>query len=173
MAEHANNNTKANLPGMTGERVKAVVTILVTLFSLANAGLSLAGFNPLPFTDEQVSATLFAVVGVIGTIYGWWKNQNITSASLAGQQLVDALKKEGVVNGISAAKNAAMSAASAVAKTAPAEETAGETEEAKTETVEPVDTEPAAQAVETVSAAKPDVAVADAGIPQYMPVKED
>lgn len=122
MAEHANNNTKANLPGLTGERVKAVVTILVTLFSLVNAGLSLAGFNPLPFTNEQVSATLFAVIGVLGTVYGWWKNQNITSASLAGQQLVDALKKEGVVNGISAAKNAAMSAASAVAKTAPAEE---------------------------------------------------
>ena len=127
MAEHANNNTKANLPGLTGERVKAVVTILVTLFSLANAGLSLAGFNPLPFTDEQVSATLFAVVGVIGTVYGWWKNQNITSASLAGQQLVDALKKEGIVHGVTAAKNAALSAASAVAKTAPAEETAKET----------------------------------------------
>lgn len=130
MAEHANNNTKANLPGLTGERVKAVVTILVTLFSLANAGLSLAGFNPLPFTDEQVSATLFAVVGVIGTIYGWWKNQNITSASFAGQQLVDALKKEGVVNGVTAVKNAALSAASAVSKTAPAEETAEATETA-------------------------------------------
>lgn len=126
MADHAN-KTNDNLPGLTGERVKAIVTILVTLFSLANAGLSLAGFNPLPFTNEQVSATLFAVIGVLGTIYGWWKNQNITSASLAGQQLVDALKKEGVVNGISAAKNAAMSAASAVAKTAPAEETAKET----------------------------------------------
>ena len=130
MADHAN-KTNNNLPGMTGERVKAVVTILVTLFSLANAGLSLAGFNPLPFTDEQVSATLFAVVGVIGTIYGWWKNQNITSASLAGQQLVDALKKEGVVNGVTAAKNAAMSAASAVAKTAPAEETAEAAETAE------------------------------------------
>lgn len=126
MADHAN-KTNDNLPGLTGERVKAIVTILVTLFSLANAGLSLAGFNPLPFTNEQVSATLFAVIGVLGTIYGWWKNQNITSASLAGQQLVDAMKKEGVVNGISAAKNAAMSAASAVAKTAPAEETAEET----------------------------------------------
>lgn len=119
MAEHANEKQTNNLPGLTGERVKAVVTILVTLFSLANAGLSLAGFNPLPFTNEQVSATLFAVVGVIGTVYGWWKNQNITSASIAGQQLVDALKKEGVVNGVSAAKNAALSAAAAVAKTTP------------------------------------------------------
>ena len=119
MAEHANEKQTNNLPGLTGERVKAVVTILVTPFSLANAGLSLAGFNPLPFTNEQVSATLFAVVGVIGTVYGWWKNQNITSASLAGQQLVDALKKEGVVNGVSAAKNAALSAAAAVAKTTP------------------------------------------------------
>jgi len=119
MAEHANEKQTNNLPGLTGERVKAVVTILVTLFSLANAGLSLAGFNPLPFTNEQVSATLFAVVGVIGTVYGWWRNQNITSASIAGQQLVDALKKEGVVNGVSAAKNAALSAAAAVAKTTP------------------------------------------------------
>ena len=133
MADHAT-KTNDNLPGLTGERVKAIVTILVTLFSLANAGWSLAGFNPLPFTNEQVSATLFAVVGVIGTVYGWWKNQNITSASLAGQQLVDALKKEGVVNGISAAKNAAMSAASAVAKTTPAEETAEAAETAETAT---------------------------------------
>lgn len=174
MADHANKTVKTNLPGMTGERVKAVVTILVTLFSLVNAGLSLSGFNPLPFTDEQVSATLFAVVGVIGTIYSWWKNQNITSASLAGQQLVDALKKEGVVNGVTAAKNAALSAASAVAKTAPAEEAEESgTAEAKTESVEPAAAEPVAQDAGTVAVAKPDVAVADAGIPQYMPVKED
>lgn len=151
MAEHAN-KTNNNLPGLTGERVKAVVTILVTLFSLANAGLSLAGFNPLPFTNEQVSATLFAVVGVIGTIYGWWKNQNITSASLAGQQLVDALKKEGVVNGVTAAKNAAMSAASAVAKTAPAEETAE-----------------AAEAVETAEAAAESATVETTSEAQFEP----
>lgn len=120
MADHATkNNTTNNLPGLAAERVKAGVTIVVTLYALANAGLNLAGYNTLPFTNEQVSATVFGVVGVIGTIYGWWKNQNITSASLAGQQLVDALKKEGVVNGISAAKNAALSAAAAVARTEP------------------------------------------------------
>ena len=123
MAEHANEKqTTNNLPGLTGERVKAGVTIVVTLYALVNAGLSLAGINPLPFTDEQVSASVFGVIGIAGTVYGWWKNQNITSASLAGQQLVDALKKEGLVNGISAAKNAALSAAAAVAKTTPAEE---------------------------------------------------
>lgn len=119
MAEHANKKQTTNLPGLTGERVKAGVTIVVTLYALVNAGLSLAGINPLPFTDEQVSASVFGVIGIAGTIYGWWKNQNITSASLAGQQLVDALKKEGVVHGVSAAKNAALSAAAAVAKTTP------------------------------------------------------
>ena len=120
MADHATkNNTTNNLPGLAAERVKAGVTIVVTLYALVNAGLSLAGINPLPFTDEQVSASIFGVIGIGGTIYGWWKNQNITSASLAGQQLVDALTKEGVVNGITAAKSAALSAASAVAKTTP------------------------------------------------------
>lgn len=129
MAEHAENTEKTNLPGLTAERIKALVTIIVTLFSLINAGLSLAGYNTLPFTNEQVSATLFAVIGVIGTIYGWWKNQNITSASFAGQQLVDAIKKEGIVNGVTAAKNAAVSAASAVAATTPSTD---ETEEVAT-----------------------------------------
>jgi SPP1 family holin len=119
MAEHANEKQTTNLPGLTGERVKAGVTIVVTLYALVNAGLSLAGINPLPFTDEQVSASVFGVIGIAGTIYGWWKNQNITSASLAGQQLVDALKKEGVVHGVSAAKSAALSAAAAVDKTTP------------------------------------------------------
>lgn len=120
MADHAIKNTITNnLPGLTAERVKAGVTIVVTLYALVNAGLNLAGYNTLPFTNEQVSATVFSVVGVLGTVYSWWKNQNITSASLAGQQLVDALKKEGVVNGITAAKSAALSAASAVAKTTP------------------------------------------------------
>ncbi len=134
MADHATkNNTTNNLPGLAAERVKAGVTIVVTLYALANAGLNLAGYNTLPFTNEQVSATVFGVVGVIGTIYGWWKNQNITSASLAGQQLVDALKKEGVVNGISAAKSAALSAASAVAKTTP--KTTTDTVDATGETV--------------------------------------
>ena len=124
MADHATkNNTTNNLPGLTAERVKAGVTIVVTLYALVNAGLNLAGYNTLPFTNEQVSATVFSVVGVLGTVYGWWKNQNITSASLAGQQLVDALKKEGVVNGISAAKSAALSAASAVARTEPKDAT--------------------------------------------------
>ena len=82
-------------------------------------------------------------------IYGWWKNQNITSASLAGQQLVDALKKEGVVHGVTAAKNAAMSAASAVAKTAPAEE-AEETAEA----AETAETATEAATVETTAEAQ-------------------
>lgn len=125
MADHATKNNTTNLPGLTAERVKAGVTIVVTLYALANAGLNLAGYNTLPFTNEQVSATVFGVVGVIGTIYGWWKNQNITSASLAGQQLVDALKKEGVVNGVSVAKSAALSAAAAVAGTEPKADAAG------------------------------------------------
>lgn len=119
MTDHATNKTTDNLPGLTTERVKASATIVVTLYALANAGLSLAGINPLPFTDEQVSASVFGVIGIAGTIYGWWKNQNITSAALAGQQLVDALKKEGVVNGVSAAKSAALSAAAAVARAEP------------------------------------------------------
>lgn len=87
MAEHANGNTTTNLPGLTGERVKAGVTIVVTLYALINAGLNLAGYNTLPFTNEQVSATVFSVVGVIGTIYCWWKTRTSPAPVLRASSL--------------------------------------------------------------------------------------
>ena len=87
MAEHANGNTTTNLPGLTGERVKAGVTIVVTLYALINAGLNLAGYNTLPFTNEQVSATVFSVVGVIGTIYGGGKTRTSPAPVLRASSL--------------------------------------------------------------------------------------
>lgn len=89
-ADHAAD--KSALPGLTVERTKALVTIIVTLFALVNAALSFAGINQLPFTSDEVSAAVFSVIGVIGTIYSWWKNQNMTKAGYEGSKLTAAIK---------------------------------------------------------------------------------
>ena len=88
--------------GLTAERIKAFATLGVTLLALANSGLTLAGINVLPFTDDQVSAAISGTLGVIGTVYAWWKNQNVTKAAVEGNKLVKALKSDSTTQGTEA-----------------------------------------------------------------------
>lgn len=84
--------SNATIPGMTVERTKAVVLLVVQMFTLAQTGLSLAGISQLPFTSEGVSTAITGVIAVIASIYSWWHNNNVTEAAVQGQQVVDGIK---------------------------------------------------------------------------------
>ena len=117
MANHAeNNSTDGTIPGLTAERVKAIATLAVTLFALVNAGLNLAGVDTLPFTDDQVAAAIYGVIGTIGTVYGWWKNQNITKEAATAQTVLDGLKANPAMPGVTAVDDTAIAVASGESK---------------------------------------------------------
>ena len=80
------------IPGLTVERTKAIILLIVQLFSVAQTGLSIAGISQLPFTTDQVSTAITGVITVIASVYAWWRNNNLTGAAVQGQQLTDALK---------------------------------------------------------------------------------
>ena len=90
VADHKAANT--NIPGLTAERTKSIVLLLVQLFSVVQTGLSIAGISQLPFTSDQVSTAITGVIAVIASVYAWWRNNNLTGAAVQGQQLTDALK---------------------------------------------------------------------------------
>lgn len=93
VADHKAANT--NIPGLTAERTKSIVLLLVQLFSVVQTGLSIAGISQLPFTSDQVSTAItgvIAVIAVIVSIYSWWRNNNVTEAAVQGQQVVNAVK---------------------------------------------------------------------------------
>lgn len=77
---------------LTKERIKAIATLCATLLASVNAGLALAGFNVLPFTSDQVNAAVSGVLGFVLTVYAWYKNQNLTSASVQGQHVIKSVK---------------------------------------------------------------------------------
>ena len=79
------------IPGLTVERTKAIILLIVQLFSVAQTGLSIAGISQLPFTTDQVSTAITGVIAVIASVYAWWRNNNLTGAAVQGQQLTDAL----------------------------------------------------------------------------------
>ena len=62
------------IPGLTVERTKAIILLIVQLFSVAQTGLSIAGISQLPFTTDQVSTAITGVIAVIASVYAWWRN---------------------------------------------------------------------------------------------------
>lgn len=75
-----------------GERTKAFVRLLVALVPAVNIILVALGKNPLPYTAEELSVGISAVISVLGTIWAWWKNNNVTIEAQTGQKVVDEMK---------------------------------------------------------------------------------
>lgn len=89
-ADHAAGKT--TIPGLGVERTKAIVLLLVQLFSVVQTGLTLAGVSQLPFTTEEVSAAITGVIAVISSVWAWWRNNNVTTAAVQGEQLTRSIK---------------------------------------------------------------------------------
>ena len=115
------------IPGLTVERTKAIILLIVQLFSVAQTGLSIAGISQLPFTTDQVST---AITAVIASVYAWWRNNNLTGAAVQGQQLTNAIKANIIATDTDATTGTAQAAyavsdsrgADATADVAPIEE---------------------------------------------------
>ena len=81
-----------SIPGLTVERTKAIVLLIVQLFSVAQTGLSIAGISQLPFTSDQVSTRSPASSPSSHPSGRGGRNNNVTTAAVQGQQLTNALK---------------------------------------------------------------------------------
>ena len=65
---------------------------IVTTYALVQSILAARGVNPLPFTSDQVSTAVFAVIGLAGSIYNWWTHNAVTIAAYKGKLLTQSLK---------------------------------------------------------------------------------
>lgn len=81
-----------SIPGLTLERTKSIILLIVQLFSVIQTGLSIAGISQLPFTSDQVSTAITGVIALASSIYAWWRNNNITPAAMQGQAVTDAVR---------------------------------------------------------------------------------
>lgn len=75
------------------ERITALIRLLVALVPAINIVLVQFNMSPLPFTQEEINVGLSAIVAVLGTIWAWWKNNNITLEAQTSQKILDELKR--------------------------------------------------------------------------------
>lgn len=88
MAEHATVTDNS----LTVERVKSIAGIVAALYFVVNTVLSSFGINPLPFTNDEVSAAVSSVGAVVMTVVVWWRQNVITKAANDGHKLTAAIK---------------------------------------------------------------------------------
>ncbi|WP_200411368.1 phage holin [Virgibacillus salexigens] len=74
--------------------MKAAITRLVVLgILLLNQGLVVYGWDPLPFTEDQVYAGVSTVATVGVSLWTYWKNNNVTKKA---QEQEAWLKEQGL-----------------------------------------------------------------------------
>lgn len=78
---------------MDNQRLAAFARLIVPFYALVNAFLLSMGYNPMPFSEEKVTAAVNVVIGAVGTLYVWWKNNNITREAQEAQMLHDQVKR--------------------------------------------------------------------------------
>ena len=71
----------------------AIVRLVVLVILIINQTLITLGYEPLPFSDEQIYEAVSIVALVAGTIWIWWKNNNLTDEALSGQAEIERLKE--------------------------------------------------------------------------------
>lgn len=79
---------------MAKERIKAITNLIIALVLLVNAILTAMGKSPLPFSEGETQEMVSYALSVIGTLWAWWKNNNLTVEAETGQQILNELKKD-------------------------------------------------------------------------------
>lgn len=92
MAEHKAEETNTTDSTLLVERVKSVAAIVAASYFVLNTVLSAFNVNPLPFTNEEVSAAVSSVGAVVMTVVVWWRQNVMTKAASDGHRLTTAIK---------------------------------------------------------------------------------
>ena len=74
-------------------RTNAIIRIITLFVLLVNQILIWLGYNPIPYSDEQIFEGVSWVVMVVVVLWSTWKNNNVTDVALAGQSEIERLKE--------------------------------------------------------------------------------
>lgn len=73
---------------------QAIIRLAVLVIALLNQTLTMLGWNPLPFSDDQIYEGVSATVTVIVAVWAWWKNNSITKEARVADVYMKRLKSD-------------------------------------------------------------------------------
>ncbi len=70
-----------------------IVRTAVLVFALINQVLTISGYSPLPFTDEDFGQAVSMALTVGASLCAWWKNNSFTQAAITADEHLKDLRK--------------------------------------------------------------------------------
>ena len=68
------------------------VSAVVLIFTMVNYVLNIMGKPVININEKEIAAWVTAIVGVVGIIYSWYKNQSITHPAQVADDIMKILK---------------------------------------------------------------------------------
>ncbi len=65
-----------------------IVRTAVLAFALINQILTICGYSPLPFTDDNVGQAVSMFLTAGASLWAWWKNNSFTQAAIAADDIL-------------------------------------------------------------------------------------
>lgn len=63
-----------------------IVRTAVLAFALINQVLTISGYNPLPFTDEDFGQAVSMILTAGASLCAWWKNNSFTQNAIIADE---------------------------------------------------------------------------------------
>lgn len=68
------------------------VSAVVLIFTMVNYVLNIMGKPVININENEITAWVTAIVGVVGIVYSWYKNQSITHPAQVADDIMKILK---------------------------------------------------------------------------------
>ena len=88
------NKLKKFLSQMNVKDIKpsTYVSAVVLIFTMVNYVLNIMGKPVININENEIAAWVTAIVGVVGIVYSWYKNQSITHPAQVADDVMKILK---------------------------------------------------------------------------------
>lgn len=73
---------------------QAIIRLAVLVILLLNQVLITMGWNPLPWSEDEIYEGVSAVAAVVMAIYAWWKNNSVTKEAQKADEYLKELKEQ-------------------------------------------------------------------------------
>ncbi|WP_424236292.1 phage holin [Bhargavaea ginsengi] len=75
------------------DKKAAFVRLAVLVIVLINQALVMFGWDPLPYTEQQIYEGVSVVATAIVSIYTWWRNNNASEEALEAQKQLERIQR--------------------------------------------------------------------------------
>ena len=82
----------SSLSGVTMIRLQACIRLLIPLYVFLELLLPTFGFTALPVSSNDVERFVTGLIGLVGLLVAWWKNNDVTERALRRRQSQEQLE---------------------------------------------------------------------------------